>query len=399
MSGRARFRVGSAVVSRKGARWHRGGHPWVFRDDLVSFDDVPSHVVRVHDEAGRALGYAASSSKSKIALRFLGASGEVERDREAWFARRLRDAAARRAVLDEETDAYRVVAADGDGLPGLIVDRYADVLVLQALTPFVEAQIDLIVPVLVELFAPRMVLARNDLRVRALEGLPAEVALLHGRRVRSVLYRDGELRFEVDPWTGQKTGAFLDQRPARRLARELAAGRDVLDLCCYHGGFALHAARGGARSVLAVDASQTAIDAGRAAAERNDVRTVEFRRGKVAALAAEFVGDARQFGLVVLDPPAFAKSRAELEAATRGYIELNAKAMRLVAPGGTLITCSCSYALRAEAFKKLLAEAARRSGARFVDRGRLAPAVDHPVLLGLPEADYLQVHQLERPLF
>lgn len=394
MNAPARFRVGSAVLSRKALRWRRSGHPWVFRDDLVSLEDVPTHVVAVRDEDGREHGIAASSTRSKIGLRFVEDAATLTRDRERWFAERIDEAIARRATLDD-TNAYRVVAADGDGIPGLIVDRYGDVLVLQALIPFVDAQLDLIVPALVERFEPRMLLARNDLRVRGLEGLEAGVELLHGRRVREVEYFDADLRFVARPWDGQKTGAFLDQRPARRLARSLAAGQEVLDLCCYQGAFALHCARGGAAAILAIDASQSAIDAARVSAERNAIRTVEFRRGKVAPQLAALVEEGRKFCLVVLDPPAFAKSRAELEAATRGYIELNAKAMRTVAPGGHFLTCSCSYAMRAEAFRKLLGEAARRAGRRFIDRGRVQPALDHPVLLGLPEADYLQVQHLE----
>lgn len=407
-----RFRLGRAVVGRKGLRWHRSGHPWLFRDDLLSLEDVPTHLCRVEDERGVDLGLAASSSRSKIGLRFVdgprvGArparEGEPESTdgsepvtaeaRQAWFARRIDAAIERRRPLEAETDACRMVASDGDGIPGLLVDRYADILVLQALTPFVDSQLDLIVPVLVDRLGPRMVLARNDLRVRALEGLESGVELLHGRRVAHVEIQEHGIRSVVDPWTGQKTGAFLDQRPARKLVMERASGR-VLDLFCYQGGFALHARRGGATSVLAVDASAAAIEEVVAASKRNGLDGIEARRGKAVPVLQELIASRASFDGVIVDPPAFAKSKAELEAATRGYVELNAKAMRVVAPGGWVVTCSCSYALRAEAFKKILAEAARRAGRSFVDRGRIPPAIDHPVRLGLPEADYLQAHFL-----
>ena len=389
-----RYSLGHAVVGRKGMRWHRTGHPWVFRDDLVEFQDVPTHLCRVQDEQGRELGLAASSSQSKIALRFVAGPGSEIEDREAWFAARLDAAIARRRELREDCSAWRVVAGDGDLLPGLLVDRYADVLVLQVLTPFIETQIDLIVPHLVRRFEPRMVLARNDLRVRALEALPEAIELLHGRRVASVEIEEHGLRWVVDPWAGQKTGAFLDQRPAHALVEARAHGQ-MLDLFCYQGGFALHARRGGAESVLAVDASASAIAEVEAAATRNGLDGIEARRAKVVPVMSELLGAGRQFDGIVLDPPAYAKSKADLEAATRGYIELNAKAMRLAAPGAWLLTCSCSYALRPEAFRKILAEAARRAQRCFIDRGRLASAVDHPVRLGLPESDYLKVHLLE----
>lgn len=392
-----RFAIGRAVVTRKGARWHASGHPWIFRDDTKVCETTPTHVCRVVDEEGRELGFAASSPQSKIALRDLGRSspGSTSSEREAFFAARIDAAISLRRPLEAVTDAYRVIASEGDGLPGLIVDRYADVLVLQALTPFVDAQIDLIVPPLVERLAPRMVLARNDLRVRGLEGLDAGIALLHGRRVSEVSYRDHDLSFVVDPWVGQKTGAFLDQREARRYVREHARGR-VLDLFCYQGAFAFHARRGGAESVLAVDSSERAILEVEKGMARNGLDHIEARRAKVAPLLRELAAQGEIFDIVICDPPAFAKSKGDLLRATRGYLELNARAMQVVAPGGVLVTCSCSYGLRDEAFVKILAEAARRAERSFVDRGRLAVALDHRVLLGHADADYLKVHALER---
>ncbi|MCB9892376.1 MAG: class I SAM-dependent rRNA methyltransferase [Planctomycetes bacterium] len=391
-----RFSIGLAVVSRKGMRLHHSGHPWIYRDDLVEFRDVPTHVCELVDESRTSLGYAASSSASKIALRFLGreSPGTTVSEREAWFARCIDTAIDARRDLETRTDAYRVIASEGDGLPGLIVDRYADVLVLQALTPFVDSQLDLIVPRLVERFESRMIVGRNDLRVRRIEGLSASVELLHGRRVASTLYRDDDLEFSVDPWSGQKTGAFLDQRVARQWVRRHARGR-VLDLFCYEGAFSFHARRGGADSVLAVDSSERAIAEVEAGIERNGLDRIEARRSKVAPLLQSLADEDARFDLVICDPPAFAKSKGDLQRATRGYTELHGRAMRVVAPGGALVACSCSYALRDEAFGQLLATAARRTGRRFVDRGRLRVGEDHRLLLGHPEADYLKVHVLE----
>lgn len=395
MSSASRFSVGLATLTAKGRRWHATGHPWVFRDDVARLEEGRGLLVRVQDDAGRGLGLASLSPGSKIALRFLERGPEAEiRDRFAWFRGRLERALRRRDALAGETNACRVVSSEADGLPGLIVDRYADVLVLQSLTRFVEEHLDHIVPLLVELCEPTMVLARNDVRVRRLEGLEERVDLCHGRRTERVEIYEHGLSFVVEPFRGQKTGFYLDQRPARRLIQRIARGR-VLDLYCYTGGFALHAARGDADSVLAVDTSRRALEAVVQGAARNGLAGIEVRHGRVPALLKALVDSGERFDVVVLDPPAFAKSRGAVEAAFRGYVDLNRKALRLLARGGSLLTSSCSYNMRPELFRAALAEAATRAGPGFLDRGRLAPARDHPVLLGFPESDYLKVHLLE----
>jgi len=386
--------VGRARPTRKGLRWFDRGHPWVFRDDLEQLDASDRLLVEIEDHKGRVIGIASHSPVSKIALRVLDRdAGSVRANLEGWFEERLRSALARRTSLAGVTDSFRVVSSEADGLPGLIVDKYADVVVLQALTAFVDLHLDHIVPVLVRMLEPRMVLARNDSPVRKLEGLSQRIDLCHGERVESVDIHEHDLVFRVDPFRGQKTGFFLDQRPARRRVAELARGR-VLDLCCYTGGFALNAARGGAAEVVAVDSSEAALAEVVAGAERNGCE-VRIVRGNVFDVLKRMVGDGERFDGVVLDPPAFARRRRDVDAACRGYRDLNSRALRLLRAGGWLVTCSCSANLRPERFRAVLAEAASRAGRQVLDRGRLRPAIDHPVLLTLPESDYLKVHWLE----
>ncbi|MDP6423480.1 MAG: class I SAM-dependent rRNA methyltransferase [Planctomycetota bacterium] len=395
-----RFEVGRATLTAKGRRWHATGHPWAWRDDISAVEEGRGFLVRVRDDRGDELGVATWSPSSKIALRFVGAGQDEAEDplgdRLAWFRARLQRAIERRAVLAAETDACRLVSAEADGLPGLIVDCYAKTVVLQSLTPFIEEHLDHIVPALVDLVGASSVIARNDVRVRRLEGLAEGVELCHGSCPDRVDIVEHGLRLSVDPWRGQKTGFFLDQRPARARAEALAAESQgpVLDLFCYTGGFALHAARGGGGEVMAVDSSGTAVSELAAAAERNGLANVEAVQGKVARVLRQLEREGRRFAGIVLDPPAFAKSRADVDAAHRGYVDLNARAMGLLQPGGWMLTCSCSFNMRAERFREVLREAAARAGRRVFDRGRLAPAIDHPVLLGLPESDYLKMHLL-----
>lgn len=392
-------RIGRAVLSPKGSRWQRTGHPWIFQDDISDLDPGEAHLVEVIGHKGHRLGISTWSPESKIALRMLlpGARAEIP-DLAAFLRHRIQAAMARRRPLQAETNAWRIVSSEADGLPGLIVDRYAEALVLQSLTPFAEAHLGLIVPILVELLEPEMILARNDAGVRRLEGLPRIVELLHGRRMPRVRIREHDLQLEIDPYRGQKTGFFLDQRPARKLVEEQSSRSqgEILDLCCYTGGFSLHAARGGATRVLAVDQSEDALDEVRQAAERNGLPQIETRQGNVFDVVKELLHENRRFAGIVLDPPAFAKSRREVQGATRGYQDLNSKSLRLLAPGGWLVTCSCSYNMTPELFHAMLRKSAARAGVACLDHGRLPPALDHPVPLNLPEADYLKVHHLER---
>lgn len=372
----------------------------MFRDDLAEVDPGAGFLVEVFDPDARRLGLAAWSPASKISLRFLSADPDLEiRDRGRWFSERIGLALERRAPLEQETDSYRVAWSEADGLPGLIADRYADVVVLQTLNPFMEEHLDHIVPALVELLRPRMVLARNDSGVRAYEGLPRRIELCHGTRVESVSIREHELELRVDPFRGQKTGYYLDQRPARKLVERLSSESEgrVLDLFCHTGSFALHAARGGASEVIAVDSSEKALEECAAAAERNSLSNVHTQRGNAFAVLKSLQASGETFDGIVLDPPAFAKRREDLSSARRGYRDINSRAMRLLRHGGWLVTSSCSANLRPEDFHRVLSESAGRAGRSFVDRGRLQVAMDHPVLLTLPESDYLKVHHLQAP--
>lgn len=402
MNHTTRFQLGRAVLTAKGGAWHASGHPWVFRDDICELDCGKGFVVAVSDDRGKSLGLASWSPASKIALRFLikGPDSAIN-DREAFFQERLVAAVKRREPLRRETDAMRLVHSEGDALPGLIVDAYGDVLVLQALTQFIDAHLDHIVPVLVELLKPSMVLGRNDVRVRKLEGLPLCKDLLYGKNKskKEVLIHEHGLRLMVDPYGGQKTGYFLDQRPARAHVRKLCSEQragDVLDLFSYTGGIGLHALLGGAASVLCVDSSPAALLEAQAAATRNRLSGMETLKGKAMKVLENLFDEGRRFDAIICDPPAFAKSKRDVEQAYRGYLNLNTRAMRLLKKSGWLLSCSCSYNMSPELFTKMLQQAAGRAGQSYRDHGRLPHALDHPVLLNLPESDYLKVRWLER---
>ncbi|MEZ5962371.1 MAG: class I SAM-dependent rRNA methyltransferase [Planctomycetota bacterium] len=392
---------GDVALTEHAARLLGRGQAWFFADDIERVDAPPTSLghgslVRVHDGRGHVSALGFLSTASKIRLRVC-AFGPVPDDLDpaAWVRAQLTRAVARRAGFDPGA-GVRLVHGEGDGLPGLVVDRYADLLVLQVTVPLLEGAYDVLVPALVELTGAAVVLARNDVRVRELEGLRREVLLLHGKRVETVAIVEDGVEHTVDPWSGHKTGFYLDQRLARRRVRELAAGKDVLDTFAYQGGFALAALRGGARSCLAVDQSETALARAEAAAARNGLGGLETRAANVFDVLRELRAAGRSFDLVVVDPPAFAKSKREAEGAMRGYRDLNGHAMRLLRPGGLLLTCSCSHHMGAAAFETVLRQAAAGLPFSFVLRERIMADVDHPVWLNLPQSEYLKVILLER---
>jgi 23S rRNA (cytosine1962-C5)-methyltransferase len=333
------------------------------------------------------------SEASKIAVRMLTRE-EVAID-VAFFARRLDAAIARRATLLAETDAYRVVHGEGDLLPGLVVDRYGDVLVLQSTAPGVEVLLPMWLDLLGQRFDARSIVLRNDVPVRRLEGLPLEVRV-EGAPIEGPLWvRDGDLSLRVDPRSGQKTGLYLDQRHNHRRARELCAGARVLDVFCYQGGFALPMARTAAH-VVAVDASADALALLGENARSNGLENIEPVKAKAADELRRRVEIGDQFDVVVLDPPAFAKSRQDVERATRGYLDINLRALKLLREGGLLITCSCSYNLGPEEFRHVLRGAAAEAGVAAVVIEQGMQALDHPVLLTHPESWYLKSLYLRR---
>ena len=381
-----------AVVTSRGAKRLAGGHPWVFKTDLAEAPSVPAGPVRMADARGQPLGWAWWSPTSEISLRRVERDSGAAIDR-SWWRARLAHAIARRAPLAAVTNACRLVHGEGDGLPALVVDQYDRWLVVQLLSAALEAQRAVIVDVLQELMSPEGILARNDASVRAREGLPRDIELLTGTVPEEIEVKEHGVKYLAAPWTGQKTGAFLDQRENRVLLGGHARGR-ALDVFSYHGSFALHMARG-ADTVTAVDSSATALARAQENATRNGVTTLDC----VEADAFEFLRDAvvrgERYDVIALDPPALAKNRGSIEGAKRGYKELNLRAMRLLAPGGVLFTASCSYHMTKPMFLDVVREAAADSGRPMILRAITGQPLDHPEVLTIPETGYLKGVLLE----
>ncbi len=383
----------AATISSRGARRWAQGHPWVFRSDVVGTPSAPPGAITVTDQQGRAVGTALWSPQSEISLRFVSRRADVRLDA-AWWQERIGLAIARRAgILDAETNACRYVHGEGDGLPSLVVDRFDRWLVVQLLSAGLEAYRAEIVAALESLVRPDGILARNDVSVRAREGLPRAVETLAGAVPESVEVREHGIRYLAAPHAGQKTGAFLDQREARVLAASVARGR-ALDVFSYHGSFALHLARR-ADAVTAVDASGAAIARAAENAALNGLTNITG----VEADAFDFLRAEESRGAtydtIVLDPPAFAKNRGSIDGALRGYKDINLRAMRLLAPGGMLYTASCSYHVGKPAFLAMLSEAAADSGRRMILRATTGQPADHPEILTVPETGYLKGALLE----
>jgi 23S rRNA (cytosine1962-C5)-methyltransferase len=378
---------GSVVISTRGVERLRLGHPWVYRSDVRSAQAEAGAIVRVMDERGRFHGRAFYSDKSQIAVRLLTREN-VPVDR-AFFTERLRRAAAYRETVVENTDAYRLVHGEADLLPSIVIDRYGDYLVMQTLSQASERQKDLIVEILVELFSPEGILERNDPKVRLLEGLPQSVSVLRGDVPAEILAKENGITFAYDLAKGQKTGSFLDQRENHWAARRYASG-EVLDCFSYQGGFALTVAEE-CEHVEGIDMGAAAVQAARRNQELNSIANVTFREGNAFDQLKEYDEVGRKFQMVILDPPAFAKSRDSLEAATRGYKEINLRALKILSPGGYLVTCSCSYHLSEALFLQLIAEAANDAKKNVVVVERRTQAEDHPILLTMPETHYLKV--------
>ncbi len=382
-----------AVISSRGAKRYQDGHPWIFKSDVVAPPAGPAGAVSVTDQAGRPLGTALWSPQSEISLRFVSKQMDASLDA-AWWRERIGAAIARRGeVLDADTNACRLVHGEGDGLPSLVVDRYDRWLVVQLLSAGLEAFRGEIVAALASLTGAEGILGRNDAAVRNREGLTRGVEALMGTVPETVEVREHGVRYLAAPHTGQKTGAFLDQREARVLVGRVARGR-ALDVFSYHGSFALHLARK-ADTVRAVDSSASALARVRENAALNGLTNIE----PVEADAIDFIRDEEKAGAkydtIVLDPPAFAKNRASISGAIRGYREINLRAMKLLAPGGMLYTASCSYHLPVADFQTMLREAAAHSGRRIIIRALTGQPSDHPEVLTIPETGYLKGALLE----
>lgn len=379
-------------INRRGEDRLRGGHPWVYASDVEDAGTAqPGDAVLVEGQRQRKLGVAHYSAASQIRLRLLDSEPRTI-DRE-FFIDRLQRALTHRRRVVSDSDAYRLVHAEGDRLPGLVVDRYGDACCVQLLTQGMDRARDEIAAALQEVLAPRVIVARNDAGVRKLEQLPREVATLAGEWTGPVEVRFNGLAWRVDLVAGQKTGVYLDQRENYVAATRYARGR-ALDAFTSTGGFALHLARV-CESVEGVDSSAEALAAAEANRDGNGLDNVVFREANVFDLLSGYAAQQRRFETIVLDPPAFAKSKTSLDAARRGYKEINVKALRLLAPGGTLITCSCSHHLSEADLLALVAEAARDAGRTLRVLERRTQAADHPILLAVPETHYLKCLILE----
>jgi 23S rRNA (cytosine1962-C5)-methyltransferase len=381
-----------AVVSHRGARRWAAGHPWIFRSDVVTRPTLDTGIVRAVDQAGRQLGLALWSPESEISLRLLDADPTATIDA-AWWRRRIDDAVRRRAPLGGETSACRLIHGEADGLPSLVCDRYDQWLVVQLMSAGLERYRAAIVAALVDVSGAHGVLARHDAALRTREGLPREIALLHGDVPRQIEVVEHGIRYLADPWTGQKTGAFLDQRENRAFIGELARGR-ALDCFSYHGSFALHLARR-AYHVVAVDSSAPALERARENVARNGFTNVDLVEANAFDYLRERDEAGDRFDTIVLDPPAFAKNRGTIPAALRGYKEVNLRALKLLSPGGLLYTASCSFHITKPMFLEMLQAAAADSGRRIALRAIRGQPLDHPEVLTIPETGYIKGALLE----
>ena len=374
-------------VNRKAAGRVASGHPWIFSSDVTERGDAaPGSVVQVLDHKRRSLGIAHYSSSSQICLRLLGP--RVETVDAPFFERRLAAALEYRRSVVCDSDAYRLVHAEADLLPGLMVDRYGDYLAVQTLDQGMDAAKEWIVAGLVNLVAPKGIVLRNDASVRLKEQLPLETSLAYGEVPPDVVVHMNGLQFHADLIGGQKTGAFLDQRENYLAAARYARGK-ALDCFTSGGGFALHLASR-CESVEAVDSSAEALATAERNRAANAIANVEFREANVFDLLAGYSSARREFSMVVLDPPAFAKSRGSLEGAMRGYKEINLRALRLLGPGGVLVTCSCSHHVSEAAFLETVAAASLDAGRKLRVLERRTQSQDHPILLTVPETHYLK---------
>ena len=376
------------TVTARGAARLRGGHPWVYAED-VARGDARGDVVRVVDGRGALLGTALWAPGARLPLRLV-ARAEVTFDA-ALVETRVRAADELRRRMMPGADAYRVVHAEADGLPGLIVDRYADVCVLQTAARAMDAREAELAEVVARVCGARLVVARDDSSARDFEELPRRRGILRGEGATRVAYHDAGSLFEVDVLADGKTGGFLDQAENHaRVAGYVPAGAEALDAFTYHGGFALALARGGAKSVLALDEAAPAVERARQNAARNSLPQVHVEAGNAFDRLRALEGEGRSFDVVVIDPPALAKRKSAFGAADRAYKELNLRALRLARAGGIVVTCSCSGKLSPEGFGAIVAEAARDAGRTVQLLERRGAGRDHPPLLGVPETEYLK---------
>ncbi|HEX8735234.1 MAG TPA: class I SAM-dependent rRNA methyltransferase [Pyrinomonadaceae bacterium] len=378
-------------VNKKGARRVRGGHLWIYKSDVIKIEADGGAVVSVYDEARNFIGKAFYSDSSEITLRIFTIRDE-EINKEFW-RRQIKNAARRRKPAKTEdqrpkTDAQRLIYSEGDLIPSLIVDDYAGVFVIQTLSQGTEKLKETFVEILREEFEPRAIIERNDVKVRQRENLEMKTGVLYGEAPDEITIEQDGIKFYVSPLGGQKTGSFLDQRENHLALRRHAFGRG-LDCFTFNGGFALNLARS-CESVLAIDISEDATALARRNAELNQISNIEFQTANVFDALRDFETKGEKFDTVVLDPPAFVKSRAALKSATRGYKEINLRALKLLNKNGILATCSCSFHMSEDLFLQTIEEAARDARRRVHLIEKRTQASDHPILVGMPETYYLK---------
>lgn len=376
--------MGKAYVTKKGAKRVRGGHLWIYKSDVQKVEASGGEVVSVYDEAKNFVGKAFYSDSSEITLRIFTTKDEPI-DKEFW-RRRIQTAAARRN--DKSVNAKRLIYSEGDLIPSLIVDEYNEIFVIQTLAQGTDKLKATLVEILCEEFSPAAIVERNDVKVRLRENLPVQTGVLFGEAPNEIVIEQDGIKFFIAPLEGQKTGSFLDQRENHFAVRDYAFGK-ALDCFTFNGGFALNLAEV-CEEVTAFDISEDAINLARRNAELNNVANINFETANVFDALRDLEKSGEKFDTIVLDPPAFVKTRAALKSAVRGYKEINLRALKLLNQGGILITCSCSFHFTEEIFLQTLEESARDAKRRVHLIEKRMQAADHPILLGMPETYYLK---------
>jgi len=378
--------AGYALISQKAVDRLQAGHLWIYRSDVLACEASPGSIVSVKDKNGRIYGRAFYSSSSLITLRLITRE-DRNIDKEFW-RQRIEQARQLRQQVVQNSEVFRLVNGEGDWMPSIVVDRYGDVLSIQTLSQGAEQVKPVLTELLIEMFQPKAIVERNDSKVRALEGLPQAISILHGSDPGEIVCRENGRPFYYQLLSGQKTGAFLDQRENRVWAATLAHG-SALDCFCYSGSFAVHLAPV-CEEVEAIDMSESAAALGRRNAALNGLSNVRFETENVFDRLKLYDHLKKRFDTIVLDPPAFAKNRSHVEAALRGYREINLRALRLLNPGGVLVTASCSQLIDETLFLNLLTQAASDARKKVQVLQKRTQGQDHPFLLSMPETFYLK---------